>query len=267
MLGIMLRELAGELYRMVIVAEGVTLTVTRTLLDLQVEKLSRREDLKKQLFAIEPVLSDATATFTVRLPFIPHPNYAHRKMDWEALEKKSEEMSLLLWLFNYVEEQDHSPALWLSESPQLMAITTGYSKEPMFHNCPIGVGFHSAAVEVLREKGAEGMVVGPAEEQILKFYTGLSCHTIREKMKTEKNFREYGASYTGIRAAVRPGGTPHFLVPGNCACLGANPDEFKRDYSMHSHNMDSPLQQLSMLAGLVSFWNDFLTPAWAARKS
>ena len=106
------------------------------------------------------------------------------------------------------------------------------------------------------------MVVGGAEQSILEFYSGMACQTAEEREKMKKNFRKYGGSFTNTRALVRAGGTPHFIVPGNCARLGANPDDFRYSLEMYSRDIDSPLQQFSMLAGIISFWNEFLTPKW-----
>jgi hypothetical protein len=59
---------------------------------------------------------------------------------------------------------------------------------------------------------------------------------------------------------VRDSGVPQFSVPGNCACLGENPDTFSYSRGMYSHNLDSTLQQMTMLTAVVTFWNDVLKP-------
>lgn len=49
----------------------------------------------------------------------------------------------------------------------------------------------------------------------------------------------------------------HLKVPGECACLGRDgqyADE-KGGYEMYSHNVDTPLQQLTLLAGLAKLYD------------
>lgn len=60
--------------------------------------------------------------------------------------------------------------------------------------------------------------------------------------------------------AVTPGtGVFHMRVPGNCACLGVeggSHDCLKegQGYCFESHNVDSPAQQLALLAGVAALW-------------
>lgn len=266
MLGRMLKRLTGELYRVTAVDGGFVLTISRALYDYLLETLSEQKDAKRSFLEIRTVLHTDVVKFELVLPFIRFPNRSHRKMDWEALWKRSEQMGYLLDLFNYANAGDEHPHFYLSANPQLMMISIGIVRGGGVSGCPIELGFHQSAFDVLTVERENDLIISEAEELILKFYSGMSCQTMKEKASREKNFRKYGASFTGIRAMVRAGGIPHFIVPGNCACLGANPEEFKYSLSMYSHNIDSPLQQLSMLAGIASFWNDFLVPRWQAKQ-
>lgn len=266
MLGYALKRLTGELYRVAVVDETFILTISRTFYDYLIERLSKRENMERIFLEIRAALYTDVVTFELSLPFIPLPNRSHRKMDWEAMRKVSEQVSLLLELFNYWVAEEERQNLCLSVNPQLMMVSTGVTRGGGVSGCPIEVGFHQSAFDVLAEECKDDLIIREAEEYILEFYSGLSCQTMREKARQEENFRKYGALFTGICVMVRAGGTPHFIVPGNCACLGADPDEFKRSLSMFSHNMDSPLQQLSMLAGIASFRNDFLLPKWQAKQ-
>lgn len=267
MLGYTLEGLSGELYRMAVVDKGLILTISRAFYDYLLGMLSEQKDREKYFLGIRAVLSFDVVKFELGLPFIPFPNRPRREIDWDTLWERSEQASFLLNLFNYGVMDDHSCFL-LSANPQLMAVSTGTIRDrERLVACPIELGFHQSAFDVLKEECQDDLVVREAEELILKFYTSMSCLTKREKERQERNFRKYGTSFTGICAMIRAGGTPHFIVPGNCACLGEDPDRFKDSLSMYSHNMDSPLQQLSMLVGLASFWNDFLMPMWQARQS
>ena len=265
MLRFMLEKLAGELYRMRITDNGFVIIISRKLYDHLLEKVSAREELKDMFCRMQSALYTDIATFDFVLPFIPSPNHLRKKADWETQQKRAREISFLLWILSSVEPEGDSQ-LYLSEKPQLMAISTGCTQGGVFHGHPIEVGFHQSVFDILAAEGTNDTHVKEAEHAILRFYSDLMYTNLREKAHFEAEFRRYGASFTHICAMLRAGGTPHFVVPGDCACLGTNPDVFKENLSIDSHNMDSALQQLSMLAGLVSFWNDFLTPRWQAKQ-
>lgn len=269
MLGTMLaHHLSGERYRMGIDGGTITLTVSRALYEhLLEEGLSKRQDLKVRLLEIRSGLYTNIVRFELVLPFISLPNRAHKKIGWKTLWERAEQLGFLLELCNFFATEGDCSQFLLSKHPQLMAVSTGCLRESSISGCPIEVGFSQEAFDILAEECKENVAVDEAERHILTFYSGMSSQTTKEAVLREKEFLKYSPSFVGIRAMVRAGGTPHFLVPGNCACLGANPDEFKWSLSMHSHNMDSPLQQLSMLAGIISFWNDFLTPKWQAKQN
>jgi hypothetical protein len=67
------------------------------------------------------------------------------------------------------------------------------------------------------------------------------------------------AAENDFRAWLEPDGVFNFRVPGNCACL--SPDYTAREclmqdrgYDFGTHNVDTPAQQLSLLAGLSYLW-------------
>ena len=248
--------------------EKLTITISRAFYDHLLEKLSHHEESEQRFLEIGTALYTDIVKFEFKLPFIPLPNRSHKKIDWDMLSKRAEQMSFLLEVLNFTEinGEDDRPNLYLSERPQLMSIATTCDMERSFTNCSIEVGFHQSAFDILVKECESDMVVHEAEQRMFEFYSGMSLKTMKEKVLQEKNFRKYGSMYIGICAKVRAGGIPHFIVPGSCACLGANPDDFKDSAELYSHNMDSPLQQLSMLVGVISLWNDFLTPRWQARQ-
>lgn len=264
MLGYKLVKQRGEMYRMGIDGEKFHLTMSRAFYDYLMVKSSLREDLRACIQKIRAALYTDVVTFEMTLPFIPRPNYGHRGIDWECLIMRSEQISLLLNLLNFTQEEVQDE-LRLSERPQLLAIQTAHIRRGDFANSPLELGLHPVAFGILAEECKSDTVVAAAEKVILDFYLGMSCQSLKERESRERDFRKYGGSFMGCCTAVRAGGTPHFIVPGNCACLGANPGEFKYEHSMYSHNVDSSLQQLSMLAGIITFWNDFLTPKWLAK--
>lgn len=272
MLNTVLSQWSGEVYRLGVGDGELTVTIRRALYNHLLERLSRGES-ERRFLEMRTALHTDVVKFEFGLPFISFPNRSHKKIDWDMLSKRAEQVVLLLRLLNFskISGENYQSDLYLSERPQLMAIATGCNGGGgfPFPNFPIEVGFHQSAVDTLVKvcKSDMGdMVVPGAERRIFEFYSGMSLATMKERVRRENTLRKYGSSSVGICAKVRAGGIPHFTVPGNCACLGANPDEFRDSAELYSHNMDSPLQQISMLAGLASFWNDFLLPAWWARQ-
>lgn len=75
----------------------------------------------------------------------------------------------------------------------------------------------------------------------------------KDSKKRREFLRHSGDSF---QAHIRDCGTPHFSVAGNCACLGASPDDFSDLLFLNSHNLDSSLQQISMLAAVVKMCED-----------
>jgi hypothetical protein len=80
--------------------------------------------------------------------------------------------------------------------------------------------------------------------------------TVREAMKTAWDTMWGGALGTELsdfHASVFDGYRIHLSVPGNCACLGSNVDLDDGDgpIQVNSHNVDGPIQQLALFAGLV----------------
>lgn len=83
--------------------------------------------------------------------------------------------------------------------------------------------------------------------------------------KAEEFIRETYAFYGlripggfGMQAYVREKGILHLSASGNCNCLGENPDNryLPDGYQLHSHNTDTPLQQITLLIGLAQIWKE-----------
>lgn len=262
MLGYLLRNNPSEIYRMDYSDGILSITIKKSLYDAMLEKVTREEFLS-QLSFIERKEGDETLSFLIRLPFISFPNYAHKGINWEALGECSENMSLLLWLLHiYFGEKNLEESFFLSDEPQLVLIGTGYSRERDMHACPMEVGFSETISQLLAKKYQTETVIEESVREAFLVYLKLSSQTKRGFDKEIKQLVRYPGGMFDVTVKVRDSGVPQFAVPGNCACLGENPDEFRYSRDMHSHNLDSTLQQMTMLVAVVNFWNKTLKPLY-----
>lgn len=259
MLGYLLRKNPLEIYRITIDNDVISFTITKALFDALSTFVTRIE-VRDRLFAIDRKEEGDVVSFLVTLPFITFPNFAHKGINWRVLGECSEKVSLLLWLINiYLEPKESSEPFFLSDKPQLMAVATSYSKEREMHACPMEVGFSESATILLNQKYQKVTSVDVAAHEAARVYLRLSAKSKKEFEKEMKYLKHSQSGMFGVIAMVRDSGVPQFSVPGNCACLGENPDRFRDSRDMCSHNLDSTLQQMTMLVAVVTFWNKFLT--------
>lgn len=262
MLGYLLRSDPREIYRVNISENVIVFTVRRELVDDILVKVTRKE-LIDSLLAIARTEEGNIVDFSVTLPFITFPNYAHKGVDWEALGKCANEVRILFWLFNlYLSDDWFESSFKLSDMPQLMAIATQYSKDRDMHACPMEVGFSEKIAQLLKEKFEKQTTVDVAINEGGSVYLKLTEKTKRSFAKEKKYLKRHYGGMSRVVAYVRDSGVPQFSVPGNCACLGANPDSFQDERDMYSHNLDSTLQQMTMLVAVVTFWNEILKPLY-----
>lgn len=262
MLGYVLRNNPHEIYQMDISENVIIFTVKEILFDDIVTKVTRKEIIDEFL-AIDRVKEGDVIRFAIKLPYIRFPNYGHKGIDWKNLGECAEKISLLLNLFNmYFVDKYHDKCFCLSDSPQLMLLATSYSKTRDMHACPMELGFSEEIAQKLAKKYQKEMSIGDAICEAMLTYLNLSSKTKREFEKETKNQSMFYSGMFGVIAKVRDSGVPQFSVPGNCACLGENPDTFRYSRGMHSHNLDSTLQQMTMVVVVVTFWNKCLKPLY-----
>jgi hypothetical protein len=260
MYGYVLKDNPCEKYRIHISENVIIFTVRDTLVDDILQKVTRKEVLDNFL-AIDRTREGKAVYFSVKLPFITFPNYAHKGIDWKSLGECAEKISVLLFLFNmYFNGKKSNEIFHLSNSPQLMLIATSYSKTRDMHACPMELGFCEAIATLLKETYKVETSIDTAVHEAMMTYLKLSTKTKREFEKETKNKSVFYSGMFGVVSKVRDSGVPQFSVPGNCACLGENPDTFRYSRGMHSHNLDSTLQQMTMLVAVVTFWNEVLKP-------
>jgi hypothetical protein len=124
------------------------------------------------------------------------------------------------------------------------------------------LGFCEVIATLLKETYKVETSIDTAVHEAMLTYLKLSTKTKREFEKETKNKSIFYSGMFGVVAKVRDSGVPHFSVPGNCACLGENPDTFSYSRGIDSHNLDSTLQQMTMLVAVVTFWNKVLRPLY-----
>lgn len=260
MFGYVLRNNPCEIYRMHISENVIIFTVRDTVVDDIVKKVTRKEMID-EFQAIDRMREGKAFYFSINLPFITFPNHAHKSLNWKALGKCAEKISLLFYLFNmYFDDSSKNEDFYLSDNLQLLTVATGYSKTRDMHACPMQLCFSEEIAQKLAKKYRRETSIDVAVREASLVYLSLSSKTKRD---FEKGKKDFGSGYSGmfdVVAKVRDSGVPQFSVPGNCACLGENPDTFRYSYGMYSHNLDSTLQQMTMLVAVVTFWNEVLRP-------
>ena len=264
-------RLLGERYRASVTDEGLAVVITRSFYDyLKNSQAGGRFDRSEKgtlLAQIPVILVEDTVVLQIRLPYIPSPNFQHKKIDWKALWNCSKLASFLFGMLRWTYLEHDEPSFYLSSSPQLMLVEPFFWLDENRPGCGLEAVFCRQVVEKLLEKTEVYTEFPKAEELVLHSYMGLSMATKKEREKWVAVTKEAGFSSMQIQVGVRSCGTPAFLVPGNCACLGNSPDNFAFNQSISSHNVDSPIHQLPMLVGVVAFWEQFLTPFWEANNS
>jgi hypothetical protein len=253
MLGYMLEKEPEEIYRVTITDTGFSFHISESAYVLLVGTISQK--LLHHLSEIPVSQRKEVTTFTVPLPYIPLPNKKHKEMDWGSLGEASKKLELLLDLGNDLLLHEDASKITLSKKKQLVVINTRFRDDD---DAFIWVGLSPYAKSIMKaDDESRGTLLAKCRETMAKTYFGLSCTSQREHQEQKRLFSLPGG-FSGINAHVRDSGVPHFTVPGNCACLGANLDDFDLDGDLTPHNIDTSLQQISMFAGVVEFWNSYL---------
>lgn len=256
-------KLHREIYSMEVTGAGFSLQVANALYQTMIQGI--REEIRLIIEGLEFEEVDGLRTLKVKLPFIEYPNVLHKKLDWDKLTLATIQLTALFSLLHFKRsEVKEDEGHYLSTDPQLLLIETGYIEtEGLILASPMSIGFNKEVCEKLIGKYPPETHFPQCEEVMGRVYNRLSSTNRRRFLAEEKGYTPGNKRYMfmgSYSVKVRENGVPDFIVPGNCACLGANPDNFKYDFDMYSHNLDTPLQQMAMLAGVVSFWNTVLKP-------
>ena len=262
MIGYLLRSNPPHMYHVRIIEEGFAFDFSVRLYEYICKTLAVpvRGVLAERFEALPKTVSDDTVSVVVQLPYMSYPNLSHKKLDHAAIAVCAEDVQLLFDCLNspFMKEDDVT-ALALSTASQHVVIRTTYWHREDWHVCGMEVGFSPVTARVLAHTYRDDTAIPVVVRVVLDTFLRLSESTRRGFLR-RKVHHQFGVGHYGISCFVRGGGVPSLTVPGNCACLGANPDDFQHDFELSSHNLDMPLQQMAMLAGVVSFWNDVVKP-------
>lgn len=258
----------GEVYRMEIVEKGFLFKISEALYQHFLSKVTNKRYL--ELLSETPKTTiGGVAILHINLPFVDFSKGTEGGIDWEGLATNAQQLEILFSLVAclFPDDAESTDSYCLSKDVQLMTMSTSYRADNHFHSCGMSVEFSDRAYGLLRNQYTKDTIIPRCEEKIVDFYFGLSADSQAELDEQKQEYLGAGGGGPfGVRGMVREQGVPAFTVPGNCACLGANPDDFKYSKDLHSHNLDTPLQQMSMLAGLVTFWNEVLIPLHEEKK-
>lgn len=266
MLSSFLARVPQEMYRITLSHEGFLFTVSTNLYAYLVDMVRtfKRGEMDVFFDSIPLSLEHSTGkevTFLISLPLITYPNRTHQKLNWRELKKASRTISFLLERCTFVGDSFDGKEFCLSNSEQLLSVLTGYSERNGGHSLvSLELALSETAYQVLVNNYTRDTSMSSVVQKMAETYYTLSSPRKKERDKWVAYEMRYQAGSSGCAAFIRNGGVPHFTVPGQCACLGQNPDEFKYSHELFPHNLDSVLQQITMLAGVVTFWNDILKP-------
>lgn len=166
-----------------------------------------------------------------------------KKTTPEELRSWAIEINLLLSIFNFLSIKNEAPLDTLfNNKEQLIMMVSGVG-EGVIHAFPIGIGISARGREIIRQKYPQGGRLEVCDEVTLK--------TWWQYASIPKKDRHLYSTF--CQSVVRECGTPGFVVPGDCACLGNNPDKYWNSGDLSSHNMDTASQQLTMLATIITF--------------
>jgi hypothetical protein len=255
MLGYMLEKEPCEFYRAHLTQEGISIALKTDLYKrITQETNSLRE--RSLLLSLKNTQEQDITTFS-----IPFHYTDHKKIDWEGVRRSVDSFGVILSSLHYAYKE--AATYKLSEKPQLLLVEC-FSQDQYSY---ITVGLSPKAVQTLQVSDYKNMQLSSVTETMSivheKLFGGIKKGFLSNIQETDGRI---GLTYQDISAIIRKEGVPNFTVPGNCACLGANPDNFKNDRLLTPHNIDTPLQCVTMLVGVIAFWNEVLQPLCNKRE-
>lgn len=255
MLSYYLKEHSQQLYLVSLSDGGFEITLSQALYH---QMQSTANTVAKDLMDATPItLLDGVLTFYYDLPFINFSIGGKKQIKWGALNMQTQRMGALLGIANrfFMEERFQS-SLDLSSENQLLNIEVGQHGE----YCHIEVGFSPLAVQLMSSLVGQTQIPDGAKTA-MTYYNRLTCRTKAKFKEAMSKISTRNSSMFDAAAYIRDerdGHVPQFSVPGNCACMGNNPDDYKYESVITPHNMDTSLQVMSMLAAVVKL-HEFLT--------
>ena len=254
-------KLQGRVYTIAVTDTGFEVKVTAAFYQLMVDMTSRMR-INPYREIETKVVDEKFATYRVDMPFITFPNYKHKKLDWDSVNRIACELETLFCVIDLVVRE-------FSEGSQNYLLAY-ISEESHHYWFDLGIADQYCSIEVAFTENAHARMrdcayvsIRQAVEVVDLWYDKLTIRTKRSfERKAFRRSQPFGHTWTLVY--VRAGyGVPQIQVPGNCACLGANPDDFKYDLTIIPHNLDHPWQLLLMLVAVVELgkWLDEMMKA------
>jgi hypothetical protein len=169
-------------------------------------------------------------TLSRQLPRILIGRGKTENVDHDAGKRFTRTLGLMLEVLSIVED------LPITDRMQYATYQVVFANRDM-HAYPLSGEFSPELVQALASQGGDDL---PAIKQAMQ----------------QAFIAMYPKQIGNFRASSRPDGRFHLSVPGDCACLGVDGNwdgsGGERGYEFGSHNVDTSIQQLSLLVGTIT---------------
>lgn len=258
-LGYLLDTRPRKIWGAEITATGFNFVIKKALYNYLLESDKFKEN-HFDLSQIPKNIIEEVVVFNITLPLINYPNRRRDKLNFKALNKCVDQISLVLRLLNQEFEIQSDHNFYLGEDPQLMTISTSYSTNDIHNLFIISAGFSTGAYKLFDNDNIYDADFSECEKITFERYLRLSEN---EKSKYEKAISNFEVkSQTDCSIYNDPTDQkPRFKIPGKDICLG-DPKEHTYDGYLYDCNLESSLQVVTMLTALICFWNNVLNPLY-----
>ncbi len=260
-----IRNEINQIYLLNLNFSDIEITITKFLYKqiLQGLKIGSETPAKALFMSIPYKKQTDFVVLSFPLPFITYPNYSHKKLNWKALNVTAERLGIffeLLYLYINFEADTVKKAYMNQEHPQLLSINVGFHQADGKQYPYIGTHFSPKARALLQEipKSTDfSEVLKTTYEQHLSLIESNK----REFRQHKKMFQKSDGNNTSLSIGFT-GSVPIFTVPGSCACLGSDPDNFSETGTLIQHNIFSSLELITMILLLINFDHEILEPLY-----
>lgn len=223
-------------------------TIRAELLDY-ISSLEIRPEILESFSKIRRTKNDNCVTFVIgedSKKSTKSTSYSSSSQKRGTTNSWAAEINLLLTVLNFVSiksnKEEMSLDLFFQDKKPLLVIETAVEAGSL-RAYPLVIGISTEGREIIKQKYPQGATLGHVNRVMLETWKSYSYVPWRDR----DMYRSF------YQSTVRECGTPSFVVPGNCACLGNNPDEYWESGELTPHNMDVAPQQLTMLAMILAF--------------
>jgi hypothetical protein len=254
-----------ELYRMSLSEKGILVTISVTLYDYLITQFGGN------FSSLTTHKEGNKINLEVTLPYINYPNYIHGKLDRKKLDEVVTTFDELSNLFDMILQSKKIPIdMFLSNEPQLIFIESLFYDGNQHRH--INLGLSPRATEIIHMMNVDSMS-HKVREKLAKcggIVFGKHLKLI-ESRKPEYDrrinlFARSGGVMSGIAIEISSQGL-HFVVPG-----ATRPSLSTQQFGqvnrniLQSHDVDTSLNQITMLMLVIAFWNEALLPVHKSTK-